>query len=144
MQIDDREARQWYSALEELMAGHTSDQIAEILQQGGFHTDKGLTTVASHVRGSMNINRPEFFKISELIYLMRVLDRLQPLEWMLAQVGCKPPERTSGPPDSPELLQHRRQLLVEELGLVETKLSQLTGSSSTGRRRTLLFSQQGA
>ncbi|SDZ95520.1 hypothetical protein [Marinobacterium iners] len=141
MQIDDRDARQWYSALNDLTAGYTSDQIAEILQQGGFHSDKPLTTVASHVRGALNINRPDFFKVAELAHLMRALDRLQPLEWISAQVGCKPPERIQRSQESPEVLERKRQQLVDELGLVETRLSELAGNALAGRRRYVLFSQ---
>lgn len=127
----------WYAALTELCAGYTSEQTGDLLAGAGLRANVTPATRAAYVRDCLNPNRPSYFKTAELIVLMNATGRYQPLAFICESVGCQPPQRLPGTPaETPEQLRSRQLELQRQLGLVETRLSEL----GTGPAQVVMFS----
>lgn len=94
--MSDAKQRAWYAALERMIGGMTSAEVADVLIAAGLVKSTKPNTVAAHVRACMSPSKPDFFKMSELVVLTNYTQRYHAVAFMCQETGCKLPVLLSG------------------------------------------------
>lgn len=85
-----------YDALKAMCANKDSKEIAHyLIHVDGIWRDKSLETGASRVRACLNKDKPEFFKLSELIAIAKFTKRYDAVNFMCDELGLSRPQPTS-------------------------------------------------
>ncbi len=133
---------QWYESLKQCCGSFTSTQIALWLVEAGLtKSTTTLPAVAAHVRAAMSPDKPDYFKASELIVIMRRSGSLAPVNFILAQLGCAAAVRESISSETLVRLSNHRKSLESELVMVTQKLSALNDEDHACDVPMQLFSQ---
>lgn len=133
----------WYETLNQMCAPFTSEQIALWLVEAGLtRHGTSLKSVAAHVRAAMNAEKPDYFKQSELIILMKHSGSLAPVNFVLEHLGCIPATRCSEDAASLMRLSQHRKTLQNELIMIERKLGQVGVVDAPADKPMALFYQR--
>lgn len=81
-----------YDALARMCEGHASDEIAyHLIHTDGVWQGKELQSGATRVRSCLSRTKDEFFKLAELLAIMRFTQRYDPLYFACDQLGLSRP-----------------------------------------------------
>lgn len=121
-----------YAALKAMLEPYTSEQVARWLMDGGYWPRLTLASAAARVRACTNPDKHEFFKFSEILFLMAQTERYQPLEFAAEVLGRTTPVAD---PERRCLVEVRRSPEECFVNLIESQRQRLEAVGATTPNR---------